>query len=250
VDKPALRNTLKKLRTLPLAKSNHPNVMMAPQEMLDFLAMRAGIKPVALLGRGFDDRQWIEGAVALAHKAGLHVIEGPAWNTGPKDQALPEWFQEHAKAISTVDGLFYVCRTDANAEAVKKSFEALTMDEEARLLGYPPCCVRAHYERDALLNSAFYKLVKRAAKGDVTEMKRILAEDVRVSPETAEEKGAFEKATKFVPARFTSFHMCDACVADPESPANQLSKKYKELAETIDVDLAAEIAKNQEGVGR
>jgi hypothetical protein len=249
VEKPLLRGTLKKLLALPLDKSNRSNVMMAPQEMLDFLAMRAGMKPVALLGRGFDDSQWIEGAVAIAQKAGLHIIEGPAWNTGQEDQTLPDWFREHLKATGAIDGLIYICRTDANAEAIKKSFETLTMDEEARLLGYAPCCVQAHYERDTLMNSTFYKLVERAAKGDVSEMKRILAEDVGVSPETAEEKAAFERATKFAPAKFTSFQMCDACAADPESPANRLSKQYKELAESISAEFAADIARTQEGVG-
>jgi hypothetical protein len=240
VDKPLLRGTLKKLRALPLDKSNRSNVRVAPQEILDLLAVRAGIKPVALLGRGFDDRQWIEGAVAIARKAGLHIVEGPAWNTGPENEALPDWFREHMKAGGAIDGLIYVCRTEANAEAVKKSFEMLTVDEEARLLGYPSCCVRAHYERDAQLNSAFYKLVERCANGDVVEMKRILTEDVTVVAESAEERAAFEEATKLVPAEFTSFHMCDACAADPESPANRLSRKYKELVETIDADFAAE----------
>jgi hypothetical protein len=249
VDKPLLRSTLKKLRALPLDKSNHPNVMMAPQEMLDFLAMRAGIKPVALIGRGFDDPQWIEGAVAFAQKVGLHVIEGPPWDAGPGDQAAPDWFREHLNSKEPGQN-FYVCRTVADAAAVKNSFEMLTMDEEARLLGYPPCCVRAHYERDALCNSTFYKMVERAAKGDAAEIKRIVVEDVGVSPETAEEKAAFEEATTFVPAKFTSFHMCDACAADPESPANKLSKKYKVLAETIDTDFAAELARTQEGLGR
>jgi hypothetical protein len=211
--------------------------------------MRAGIKPVALLGRGFDDRLWIEGAVAIAQKAGLHIIEGPMWNTGPEDKSLPDWFRKHVKATGATDGLTYICRTHASSEAVKRSFESLTMGEEARLLGYPLCCVRAHYERDALLNSTFYKLVERAAKGDVAEMKRILAEDVGVSPETAEEKAAFNRATTFVPAKFTSFHMCDGCATDPESPANRLSLEYKELAESIGAEFATEIAKTQDGLG-
>jgi hypothetical protein len=46
MDKPLLRSTLKKLRALPLDPTNHHNVMMAPQEILDFLALRDGIKPV------------------------------------------------------------------------------------------------------------------------------------------------------------------------------------------------------------
>jgi hypothetical protein len=68
VDKSVLRSTLKKLRALPLDGTGPANIMMAPQEMLDFLAIRAGIKPVHLLGRGFDDAKWIEGVLAMARK--------------------------------------------------------------------------------------------------------------------------------------------------------------------------------------
>jgi hypothetical protein len=249
LDKPLLRGTLKKLRALPFDESDRSNVIMRPQEMLDFLAMRAGVKPVALLGRGFDDRPWVEGAAALATKAGLYVVGGPGWHAGREDPDPPDWFRDHVKKAAGIENLIYVCRTKSTADAVAKSFEAITMDEEARLLGYPPCCVRQHYERDALLNRTFRKLVERAAGGKVEEMKRILAEDVGVAPETEEEKQAFDKATKFVPAKFTSFHMCDACVADAESPANRLSKTYMQLAELIGANLAAEVAKSQEGLG-
>ncbi len=231
MDKPLLRSTLKKLRALPLDRSNQTNVQMVRQEMLDFLAMRAGIKPVALLGRGFNDGVWIEGAVAIAEKAGLHIIKGGPWDAGQDDETLPDWYKEHLRSGAAIGGLFYICKTEANAEAVRRSFDTLNMEEEARLLGYPTCCVRAHYERDALLNRTFYDMVERTAKGSVSEMKRILAEDVAVSPETPEEIAAFERATTLVWAKHTSINMCDACAADPQSPAHQVSKKYEKLAE-------------------
>jgi hypothetical protein len=41
-----LRNALKKLRNIEIDRSDEANRMIAPQEMLDFLAMAAGIKPV------------------------------------------------------------------------------------------------------------------------------------------------------------------------------------------------------------
>jgi hypothetical protein len=90
------------------------------------------------------------------------------------------------------------------------------MEEEARLLGYPPCCVKAHYERQAVFNQVFYKLVERAAGGDEIEMKRILEQDVQVAAETPEEEAALKEAMEFTPAPYTSFHMCKACVGDEE----------------------------------
>jgi hypothetical protein len=252
MDKPVLRSTLKKLRALPLDHNNHPNVMMAPQEMLDFLAMRAGLKPVHLLGRGFDDPEWIKGAVAIAQKAGLQVIEGPLWDAQVEDHALPDWFREHLEANKQPGNAFYITKTAGHAAAVKRSFDnpPITMDQEASLLGYPPCCVRAHYERDALLNSTFYKMIQRAAKGDVAEMQRLLREDIGVEPETDEEREGIKNATVFIPAPYTSVHMCQACADNQTSPAWQLSSKYEALARLIDRDLAAQVEANQKGVGQ
>ena len=252
MDKPVLRSTLKKLRALPLDRANHPNLMMAPQEMLDFLAMRAGLKPVHLLGRGFDDREWIDGALAMARKAGLHVIEGPIWNAKPPEEAFPIWYRDHLKAIEPVENVYYVCRAEGTAEAVERSFgnPPISMDEEAQLLGYPPCCVRAHYDRAALLDRTFYKMLERTANGNVEEMQRLIREDAALKAETPDEESALKEATEFTPAPFTSFHMCSACAADPSGPAGQLSKKYEALARAVDDDWAKQIAKHQEGVRR
>jgi hypothetical protein len=252
MDKPLLRSTLKKLRALALDASNHHNVMMAPQEILDFLALRDGIKPVFLLGRGFDDPKWIEGAIAIARNAGLHVVEGPVWDAGTQDETLPEWFRKHLNGAQQGQIVFYICRTRNTADEAEKSFQnpPISMEKEARLLGYPPCCVQAHYERDRLLDRTFHKILERTANGDVAEMKRLLREAVEVKAETPEEQVAFEQATQFTPAPYTSFHECPACATNEASPAAQLSKKYEALARAVDQNFASEVARNQEGIGR
>lgn len=252
VDKPALRNTLKKLRALPLDKANRHNVMMAPQEMLDYLAMLSGLKPVYLLGRGFDDTEWAAGAIAMATKTGLCVIEGPQWGAQHPDKTMPAWFRDHLDKQNPTQPVFYICRVKGTAEAVQATLDnaTITIDEEARLLGYPVCCVKAHYERQAKFNKVFYELVKRTAGGDEAEMKRILEEDIEVAAETAEEEAAMKEAMEFEPAPYTSFHMCPACTADENSTGGKLSKRYEALASEIDKDLASQIAANQQGVGR
>lgn len=252
MNKPFLRNALKKLRAIPFDESEHANVMMAPQEMLDFLAMIEGIKPVYLLGRGFDDPQWIEGVIALAKNMGLHVAEGTMWSAKPVSEDLPEWFRDEVTEAGPDGTAFYISRTRAAADAVQAAIDnpPITMEEEARLLGYPVCCVRAHYERDALFDRAFYMLVERTGGGDIAEMQRILREDVEMAPETDEEKAMVKAATEFTPAPFTSFHVCDECASDPSRPAGQLSRRYEEFARAIDGGLADMIAANQRGIGR
>jgi len=251
MNKPVLRNALRKLRGVPFDSSDPANVRMAPQEMLDFLAMAAGIKPVFLLGRGFDDTSWTSGVVAIARGMGHYLIAGPAWNAQPTLPDLPSWFQEQGKASAEGKSVFYVCRARGIAEAVRESFRhpAIEMNEEARLLGYPLCCVQEHYRRNSLLDRTFYQILKRTAGGDISEMQRLMRDTVGMLPDATEKK-AFERATKLHSAPFISFYMCDDCAADPSRPAWRISRQYEELARAVDRRLAAEISAAQEGVGR
>jgi hypothetical protein len=243
MDMPVLRNTLTQLRAISFDRSVPANASMAPQEMLDFLAMLAGIKPVYLLGRGFDDPQWVEGLVALARKKRLYLLEGPMWDAGPVSPGAPIWLHDYLNTTQGDRPAFYICRTRANAEAVQRSFEnpPITMEEEARLLGYPLCCVREHYEQDALFEHAFYMLLQRHGQGDVAEMMRLLREDVAMNAETPEEEEAFTKATSFNQNPFTSFQMCSQCAEDSTRPAGRISRRYEQLARTVDQRLAREI---------
>jgi hypothetical protein len=118
MDMPVLRNTLTQLRAISFDRSVPANASMAPQEMLDFLAMLAGIKPVYLLGRGFDDPQWVEGLVALARKKRLYLLEGPMWDAGPVSPGAPIWLHDYLNTTQGDGPAFYICRTRANAEAV------------------------------------------------------------------------------------------------------------------------------------
>ena len=75
-NKSRLRNTLKKLNRLVTAEQNSE---IRAQEALDFLSMAAGEKPVMLLGRGYNEQNWIKGVLQIASDAKLQIIEGPFW---------------------------------------------------------------------------------------------------------------------------------------------------------------------------
>jgi hypothetical protein len=246
MEKIVLRSLLKKLRALPIDRADRHNVMMASQEILDLLAARAGIKPVCVLGRGFDDAKWIDGAVAIAKKADLHVLEGPMWNAEPEDETLPQWFREQLRALAPAGNAFYICKLPGHAQAVRNSFEnpPITVEEEASLLGYPLCCVQGYYERHTLVNRTFYTMLDRTAKGDVAEMRRLVQEKVKLTP-TPDEEADLRRATEFRFAPFTSFHVCAACAADASRPARHVSEKYEGLAFLVDREFANWVTKSR-----
>jgi hypothetical protein len=211
MDKSRLRSTLRKLRQIPFDRTDPVDVAIAPQEMLDFLAMLSGLKPVFLLGRGFNDPRWIEGVSLIARSMKLHVISGPKWAAEPDDAGLPDWFhQSQPNTPKRDETAIYICKTRNTAIALTSACaqQSITIEQEAQLLGYPVCCVTEHYHRCRLMNAAVVRMLYRTADGDVDEMKRIVREDVGMTPETIEEIDDLKAAQYIMPGPFTSINMC------------------------------------------
>lgn len=241
--KAQLRNTLKKLAAIQCERGDPHDRATSVQEALDFIAMLAGFKPVFLLGRGFNDPAWIEGVLAVARGLDLHAIEGPYWEADEGTEGLPPWFVDHMRAAFAGRTAWYVCRARGVADEVRALDRDArpTVEQEARLLGYPQCCVAAHYARNLSYQRFWLDLLRRKAGDDESAMRRLLADGSPIEPETDDERGRLESAMKVAPAPFTSVNMCDACDASDVGPAKRLSRQYADLAATIDRGLAATI---------
>lgn len=239
-DKSRLRNTLKKLsRLAPGDGDPQPTA----QEALDFLAMMAGIKPVMLLGRGYNDPMWIKGVLQIAADSKLHIVEGPYWDASADAGAgadLPDWYLDHTRHAFAEHRAYYICRARSVADEVAKICEtaAITVAEEARLLHYPDCCVRAHYFRAAEYQGIWLDLLRRKAGGDATRAMELLASNAPLEPETEEDLKRLESAMRAIAVPFTSINSCDACVdGGPAAPANVKSLEGRKLAGEIDEGL-------------
>jgi len=245
LDKIRLRNTLRKLRQIPIDRKDRADSAMLPQEMLDVLAMLAGLKPVYLLGRGFDDRAWIEGVLAIAKFQGLHIVAGPKWMPASRGlDFLPEWFRTLVAETQTDKAsVYYICRTRTISEELKAivSDGQITIEQEARLLCYPECCVSEHYQRGQLVDALLYKLVSRAAKNDEAKMRELILNDVSIGIETEEERSLYAQMTNMHAAPFTSFHMCSDCSSGKSNAANLISAKFEAIARTVDGTLVDQI---------
>lgn len=239
-----LRGTLRKLAALSGGGDDAGAAVTAAQEALDFLAMLAGLKPVFLLGRGFNDPAWIDGVRDLARTQKLHVIEGPYWDAAAGTDGLPDWFVAHVRAAFAGRTAWYVCRSRAAAEEVREVCETgtPTVAQEARLLGFPVCCVAEHYARNVDYQRVWLDILRRKAAGDEAEMKRLLADGAALDPESVDERDRLEAAMAVTPCPFTSINMCAACAAGEDTPAKTLSRRYRELAAEIDQGLARALA--------
>ncbi|MGZ0244592.1 MAG: hypothetical protein ACKVH1_01155 [Alphaproteobacteria bacterium] len=246
-NKSRLRNTLKKLNKIPSDRNDMREAQAGAQEALDFLAMMAGEKPVMLLGRGYNDPIWIKGVLQVATNTKLHMVEGPFWDASPDAGAgadLPDWYLDHTRRAFTEHRAWYISRAKSAADEVAEICEtaAITVADEARLLNYPDCCVRAHYDRAAEYQRIWLDMLRRKAGGDDQKAADLLAANEPLEPETDEDIKRLEAAMRAIPVPFTSINACDACInGGPSAPANVKSLEGRALANEIDEGLSRSI---------
>jgi hypothetical protein len=236
-----LRDIFSALREIGTPFSGHINNADLGQEMLDFLAMLDGLKPVFLLGRGVDHADWVKGMLTLANSRGLFVVQGPFWDATPFG-GFPDWYADHNHAVMVVLRAYYICKdkdTALLAQAVCDAGGRLSMADEARLLGYPECCVSGHYDRALRYHRATLSVLARLGGSDENRMRDLLSGGAATVPSTEAEVADMEAAFHICPERYGSWNRCEACDRTGAGPSYTLSLRYLGLATRIDPEWAA-----------
>ena len=238
-----LKNTLGKLNHL-MARVHAEERFACHQEALDLLMTMAGLKPVTMHGVGVSQQIWLEGVPEIARSAGLTVIEGRQWNVRLHSEAaadVPSWFTEILNDLADSSRAHYICRSRTAAREIADIGKtgAPTIAQEARLLNYPECCVEAHYvRRDRFCRFWYERLLDRAG-GDEEEAARRFAQEKKLEPETPEEIETLEEIMSVRTVPYTSFNICDDCLASGQiSPAGMKSHQAERLAQIVDRSLA------------
>ncbi len=192
------------------------------QDGLDLLALAAGLKPVALFGRGGAVEPWR----ALARKFALPMIETMPWEPACPADLLPRWYVDATAQRRARQKITVVARDhDALARAAALAAQGrVGATAEAELLGYPPCCVAAHHALALAHERQIADLVARSNPGDETRWSRLVA--TGATPYVA--------PPAITPSRWTSVNLCAACAGDDGSPARALERSYRALALGLD----------------
>jgi len=189
------------------------------QDGLDFLAAAAGLKPVAMFGRGGGDAEFFR---ALAREFSLPAIETTPWDPADPENILPRWYL-HATAARRARGKILLVAREVALLARAEEMAAkgrVAAAEEAAILGYPPCCVAAHHAAALGVERAIAERVARANGGDEARCVRLVA--AGATP--------FVPPPPIAPSRWTSVNLCAPCAADAASPAMRLERAYADLA--------------------
>ena len=238
VSTPRLRNTLRKLRasiTEPVAPGD---AAAMAQDLLDFLAVQAGLKPVQMLARDPGGAHWNAALLDAAGRYGFRIVEGPQWRVGSYDR-FPDWLRDHVHDTLSGTRQLYVCRNRRTEREVSElcASGTATAEQEARLLNYPRCCVERHHGRSEQYFELFLANLRRHA-GDDEKAARLLADGYTISDLTPDEAKAVRELVATAPAPFTSFQACEDCVATGHgSPAQIKVREGLELARAVDGQL-------------
>ena len=228
--KPYLKKILQRLFYLQMSCGSDFNTNDALQEMLDFLCMARGIKPVFVAGRGIDNPCWVSGIIQLAQESGFYLEHGNFWDAYEWPEDIPTWYVKDTLALLEPFNAVYITRIKKIKNEVKEICSRngkITMEDEARLLAYPKCCVQSHYLRLEGWYRAILSILDRHCDGNEVLMQKLLASEKIPPPETDEEKLVFSSAYNVFPAKFGSWNMCAKCRSMKHSPsALQIKKNY------------------------
>ena len=250
IDKPKLRNAYRKIKACaePLVGVGDPAEIS--QEILDVLAALNGLKPVCVLGRGLDDKGWIANVSDVAAEIGLHVVEGPLWDAMPwaatfRGTKLPDWYVERCRDELARHRAVYIWRTQAAGSAVQIVNAAggkLSIADEARLLGFPECCVAAFYQRALRYHGATISMLGRYGGNNEKQMRALMDGEGNMAPSTEQEIADLQAAFAIQPAPFGSWNMCDSCIASDAGPSANLSMRYRDLATAVDGEIVTALS--------
>ena len=149
-------------------------------------------------------------SAAIASDAKLQVIEvlsGMLCRCRRRCRT-PSWYLEHTRAAFAEHRAWYICRARAVADEVADICETavVTVEQEARLLNYPECCVCAHYHRAAEYQAVWLNILRRKASGDDAKAAEMLLNSAPLEPENDEDLKRLEAAMQTVPVPFTSIN--------------------------------------------
>ncbi len=199
------------------------------QDALDVVAVAAGIKPFAVAGWGFDSTAFRVAIAAAAARAGLAAFDGLPW-IGESGNSGRRWYDEALREDLAATQILFVGPPGTEAALRRLAGSRLGLREEARVLGYPLCCVMEFHRRQRLFHLITRRMIGRQAQGDETLKRRLARARAMLTPKTETELKLLLRAARMIFAPFTSIVMCPACEAESGSAARILSARFESLS--------------------
>lgn len=213
-----------------LQETKMPSPEIFAQDLLDVLAVEAGLKPAAIIGFGYPIDDAVDKIIAQTEARGMATGLSHPWRATCDAEDLPSWYADTLARLYASTPIHIVAATPAIQDALVKRNPPLSAQQESTILGYPICCVTEYHRRRHTYHVLTLGMLARQVDGNEDRMKRLVQSGVQMSPKGETETTALLQATRTVFAPCTSISMCDACSVDTNSPAMRLSTRFRVLA--------------------
>ena len=213
------------------------------QERLEIVAVKAAIKPVAVLCAGNGNSTYWKDLEKRLWALSLHVCTGPPWLAPSDLETLPEWYSAEWNMRDQRIGWFYISRERKMAQALCDlgRARAFSTEREAELLGYPLCCVRDYHRNVRELHQMNARLIFDLCQGNDEKMRRLVRSGIELRPRDQQEINRFLYLVSPQFAPYTSIAMCTDCRRGLRMDAQRVSQNMKRLTELADPDLTEQL---------
>jgi hypothetical protein len=196
------------------------------RNIFDLVETIAGRKPV-FLRRGYH-----VSFMETFNPGDWGLFETPCWSWETDDPvaAWPPIMLKHLLPPISIDVL------TASETVLKEMNEAswlITVEQEARWLHYPLCCIVAYHARHRRYAEHVLAAYRTASRDDPKRMKRLITSNRRL-PSSDEIADVWKNANL---APMCSFAYCDRCAADANSPGQQMNREREQYFEALLPDL-------------
>jgi hypothetical protein len=249
MDDAALRDLLRDLQAIQFDREDKASDLEILTDYLEIVAVAAGEKPAHLQGQGMRSKSFTHAIhrVAVAH--GLLVMQTgpllPRFLRAPSyDPRFFEWERQRDREARAREGQVLWVYRDRDLEPEIRSATDGTTDA-SKVLGYPACCVREHFEAGVRMSEAIVKCYEtRYGAKDADDFIRLTKENAPVTIPPADRP----RIRHVFP--YVQFSACGACAESPTSPAAEINWAMKRLASrlspafqrAIDKAIKAEVA--------
>lgn len=214
-----------------LRDTTTPSPDVFAQDLLDVLAVGAGLKPAAVIGFGYAVNDSVDKIIELAAALGMATSMSHPWQASCDAEELPSWYVDTLARFYGSTPIHIVTTTPASLNVLVKSKPPISAQQESVTLGYPICCVTKYHRRRKAYHLLTLGMLARQVDGNEVRMRRLVKSGVAMTPKGESETSALLSATQTDFAAFTSIAMCDACATDSDSPARRISTQFRQLAD-------------------
>lgn len=245
----AIDGLFRALSTLRFDQAEKPSRAENLTDILEIVAVAAGVKPAHLNGQGFRSGALLDDLEALARSHDLWTLRTKGIRAYEHrkpgyDMEIYRWQWEKAERerLGGPDILWIY------GEPALESVIHTTVSGErdvSETLGYPMCCVRHDRESGLRLRERFVEKLKREHRPQTAgECIRLIEQGAKVRVDSADLAiQSHDDSSRLFP--YVQFEVCPACMRSSDSPAAKINRTMRDLAFSLAESFGREIWKAQ-----